>query len=435
MASIPKMLMADPNGNIIDNPRLLMCAARGEKIFVPKYDDLVPLPRESELFLLPGRMAIGFNPKTGKKEISNNLAVAAFAAPGYTLNAHPAYSQNTYAPTLPLFAYGAVGYADGRFWISARKVDNDPRQIFSNIPLVQIEKGAEYLIKNWPENRLVAHIIENCVKKYACPAARNFALGRYEAPLPSSQSCNARCLACISSLQEGSGIETTPQCRIAFTPKPEEIAEVMLIHESREKKTPVYSFGQGCEGDPLLNSSLLAESIRLFRSEKINNMGNGTINCNTNGSIPEAIGLLADRGLSSIRVSLNSSQPHIYESYYRPQGYNFSQVEKSLRIARSSGLYVSLNLLFFPGLTDTQQELESLNKLCGRNGVSMIQWRNLNVDPAWYYEQMKNAHKSQSSMGLKTFMKKLKKACPWLDYGYFNPYVGNKARLKAPDIS
>ena len=34
------------------------------------------------------------------------------------------------APLLPLFAYGAVGFAHGRFYVCARKVDQDPRQQF-----------------------------------------------------------------------------------------------------------------------------------------------------------------------------------------------------------------------------------------------------------------------------------------------------------------
>ena len=27
-------------------------------------------------------------------------------------------------------------------------------------------------------------------------------------------------------------------------------------------------------------------------------------------------------------------------------------------------------------------------------------------------------------MGIKYFMKRLKKTCPWLEFGYFNPYRG-----------
>lgn len=434
----PRMLMADVNGNIIDNPALLMLASRKGKNFVPAPADLIPLPSESELFLLPGRKAAGFNPKSGRQEYCNNFAVAAFAAPAYTLDAHPAYIEESGAPILPLFAYAAVGYAKGRFWICARKVDNNPRQIFTGIPPERIKEGCDKLLAGYPQNRLLKHIIQNCVRVYSCPAARNFALGRYEAPLPSSQSCNAHCLACISKPQKDGANPVTPQCRLNFIPSSSEIAEIMLIHEGRERKEPIYSFGQGCEGDPLMNAPLLAESIRLFRKEKLHGRGNGTINCNTNASVPEAVSLLAESGLTSLRVSLNSSQPEFYEAYYRPSGYDFSNVVKAIRLGRKAGLYISLNLLFFPGLTDTREELEALIKLCTKNGVSMIQWRNLNIDPNWYLEDAEIKRLSSAlshPMGLKSFMRELKKACPWLDYGYFNPWLGSKAQLKAPEIS
>ena len=66
----------------------------------------------------------------------------------------------------------------------------------------------------------------------------------------------------------------------------------------------------------------------------------------------------------------------------------------------------------------------------------MIQWRNLNIDPEWYFKLMSGEGQQRlelsPSMGLTSFMKRLKKLCPWLRYGYFNPYLGEKAELAAP---
>ena len=112
-------------------------------------------------------------------------------------------------------------------------------------------------------------------------------------------------------------------------------------------------------------------------------------------------------------------------------------VRASIREARSRGIWVSLNLLVFPGVTDTEEELDALARLVGENGVSMIQWRNLNIDPEWYFRLMSGGEGQQKlelspSMGLTSFMKRLKKLCPWLRYGYFNPYLGEKAELAAP---
>lgn len=425
----PRMLVADSAGNITEDRHLLMLCASAGRWRLPQSAELAPLPPESELFLLPGRRAAGYDSKTGKIRISEKNAVAAFAAPGYTLRAHPAYKQDESAPMLPLFAYGAVGYANGKFWIAAKKVDSDPRQQFGQIKRARIEREAWALLRQYPRNRLVSHIINNCVRRYDCPAARNFALGRYEAPLPTSRACNARCLGCISLQAKDSPIATTPQCRLEFTPEPGEIAEVMAIHASRERRAPIYSFGQGCEGDPLVNPELLAESIRLFRAGG----GQGTINCNTNASNPEAVAKLAQAGLTSLRASLNSAQPDLYAAYYSPQNYGFEDVKESIRVARRAGVYVSLNLLYFPGITDTREELASLGELCGL-GVGMIQLRNLNIDPQWYASKLAAdcGREWPQALGLDMFMDELKRACPWLEFGYFNPWLGEKARIAAP---
>lgn len=438
----PRLVMADERGNIVDAPGLLMVCRRGAQWGLPRPDELMPLPEESELFLLPGRRAVGLDPESGSMEAVDGLAVAAFAAPAHTLSAHPAYVAEEGAPLLPLFAYGAVGFARGRFWVCARRVDDDPRQQFRHIKPGRIEREARALLRAHPKNRLIRHIIENCVRRYSCPAARNFALGRYEAPLPTSRACNARCVGCISAKGADSPLAVTPQCRLAFTPKPEELAEVMALHARREQATPIYSFGQGCEGDPLLNPDLLVESVRLFRgaTEPADWTGHGTVNCNTNASRPGAVARLAGAGLTSLRVSLNSARPELYARYYRPTDYDFSDVVESIRTARRAGVFVSLNLLFFPGVTDTEAELEALARLVGENGVSMIQWRNLNIDPEWYWRAMTGESGGgdgagaggAGGMGLAAFMKRLRGLCPWLRYGYFNPWLGDRADIAAP---
>lgn len=429
MLNAPLMLMADARGNIRENRKLLMLAKSGNTMFVPELHDLEPLPKESELFLLPGRTALGYNSTASQIEKASGLAVAAFAAPGHTLTGHPAYAQNASAPVLPLFAYAAAGYYKGKIWICAKKVDWDKRQQFDKIASSLIAAKAARLLSDFPHNRLVDHIINNCVRKYDCPAARNFALGRHEAPLPTSRSCNARCIGCISKLQKDAPFTVTPQCRLQFTPTVSEITEVMRIHESREKNTPIYSFGQGCEGDPLTNAQLLADSIAAFRAGG----GKGTINCNTNASRPAAVADLCKAGLTSMRVSLNSARPAVYAAYYRPVDYDFSLVRQSIRIARKNNVFVSLNLLYFPGVTDTPEEFESLTNLCRQDGVEMIQWRNLNIDPAWFYDYLqKDGLTIGKSIGLREFMDKLRKECPWLKFGYFNPWLGEKANLASP---
>jgi pyruvate-formate lyase-activating enzyme len=423
----PCMLAADENGNIYDNPHLLMLCRRGKEWALPRPDELIVLPEESRLFFLPGRNAVGFDPDKGVVECEGT-AVAAFAAPGYTISAHPADRTEPGASVLPLFAYGAVGFHEGRFHLCARRVDTDPRQQFSHIAESRVEQCAHGLLRQYPRNRLINHIVNNCVLRYACPAARNFVLGRHEAPLPTQKACNARCLGCISEQSPDSPFPVTPQCRLSFKPQAREIVEIMRIHEQRETRQPIYSFGQGCEGDPLADADLLARSIEMFRATG----GKGTINCNTNAGLTQGVVRLAEAGLTSLRISLNSAREDIYSHYYRPRNYTFADVRASARAARMRGVFISLNLLFFPGVTDTEDELNALERFVQENGVSMVQWRNLNIDPEWYFSRRRQAGELSPCMGLGAFMKRLKKSCPWLRYGYFNPWLGDKAEITAP---
>jgi pyruvate-formate lyase-activating enzyme len=414
----PHLVVADEKGDIYDHPELLMVCRRGREVTLPRPDELIPLPEESELFLLPGRHAVGYDPETGQLEAMDEVAVAGFASPGHTLAGLAAYQTAPRAPRLPLFAYGAVGFADDRFWIMARKVDDDPRQIFTKIPRAKIESGAKSLLRDYPDNRLLRHL-SVCALTFSCPAARNLALGRYECPLPTSRTCNASCLGCLSEQPADAGFPAT-QDRIAFRPTPEEIAEVMRVHESRAKR-PIYSFGQGCEGEPLTEAETIAAAIRLFREGG----GTGTININTNASLPQTIEPLAAAGLDAIRVSLNAADERLYDPYYRPKGYTLADVEETARRAKQAGLFVSINHLFFPGVNDTESQLEAMAGFIERTRADFVQMRNLNLDPELYLDLIGETDLGPC-MGLRNFMKRLKKVCPWIEYGYFNPYLGEK---------
>ena len=351
-------------------------------------------------------------------------AVAAFISPAHTLTAHTAYLSDANAPTLPLFAYGALGFARGRFYVAAKKVDEDPRQIFTGIAQQTVEKAAFKLARAYPDNRLVQHLMHKCVLTYACPAARNLALGRYEAPLPVSRACNARCVGCISQQSEDSPISVTPQCRLVFTPSAEEIVEVMEHHAKNERNAPIFSFGQGCEGEPLTEAALLKDAIALFRSRG----GTGTVNLNSNASDPAAVADLAAAGLTSLRVSLNSAREEAYNRYYRPVNYTLADVRASIAAAKAAGIFVSLNLLYFPGITDTEAELAALVEIITAHKVDFIQLRNLNIDPEMYLALMAGLD-VEPSMGLANFRKRLRKDCPWLNFGYFNPAVAGTGML------
>lgn len=420
----PRLVFADASGNIYDHPELDMLARRGGQIMPPRPDELIQLPPESELFLLPGRRAMGLDPETGQVEVIEESAVAAFVSPGHTLSATPAYATDNKAPVLPLFAYGAVGFAKGHFYVAATKVDEDPRQVFTGISKNRIAKGATGLLRRYPKNRLVAHLAR-CAMTYCCPAARNLALGRFEAPLPTARTCNARCVGCLSLQEAGSGFPST-QNRIDFTPTPAEIVEVMREHGGREKR-PVFSFGQGCEGDPLTEAGVITRAVRDFRAKG----GVGTVNVNTNAGLPDKVAELAPAGFDAIRISLVSATPELYAAYTRPKGFGLADVRESAKRAKEDGLFVSVNYLFHPGVSDTEGELEALIDFLTVTGADFVQLRNLNLDPELYLKIVKKSGAlgdpaGAPSVGLANFLRRVTAARPDVRFGYFNPYLGDR---------
>lgn len=114
----------------------------------------------------------------------------------------------------------------------------------------------------------------------------------------------------------------------------------------------------------------------------------GSININTNGSMPEAVEKLCKAGLNSIRVSTNSVRKHIYEAYYLPNNYSFEALAESVKVVRKFNGWASLNYFVFPGMTDDSDEYEALRKFIRVTDLSMIQWRNFNIDPDWYLERI-----------------------------------------------
>lgn len=102
---------------------------------------------------------------------------------------------------------------------------------------------------------------------------------------------------------------------------------------------------------------------------------------NSNAGRPEAIEIMSRAGLDALRVSIISANQEIYQAYHRPVSYSLAEVRESIHRAVSHGVYVSLNLLCFPGLNDRKEEIEALVNLVKETGISMIQLRNLNLDP------------------------------------------------------
>lgn len=156
------------------------------------------------------------------------------------------------------------------------------------------------------------------------------------------------------------------------------------MHHLRHAPEGIISFGQGCEGEPSLVADDIAEVIGGIRQKT----DRGTINMNSNAGYTRGIEKICRAGLNSLRVSLISARSSVYRAYYRPQDYCLSDVAESIRLARSLGVYVSLNLLVLPGLNDLEAEITALVKFIEDNGVNKVQLRNLNIDPDYLFSRV-----------------------------------------------
>ena len=421
--SIPSLVFADNHGAIIDYPPLNMAGMSNGHFITPDPADLIPLPQGSELFVLPGRLPVACDPDTSEPLLIEDnpfspgepvQAVPAFMAPAHTPIYTSAFQTTGGAPTLPLFAYTAVGWSEGRFWVTAFRSDPDKRQDSDQYSQNVVEDRTRRKLKRFAGNRLIQHLGKCCLV-YGCPAARNYFLGRWEAPIPTSPSCNARCVGCISL--QPSGCCPSTQERITFVPTPKEISAMAVDHLQLAPR-PIVSFGQGCEGEPLLQADTIARAIRMIRKET----AQGTINLNSNSSLPHALEQLIAAGLDSLRVSMNSAQEMYYSRYYRPNGYTFNDVLTSIQLMKEAGRFVSLNYFIHPGVTDSAAEFEALRTLLATCHPDMIQLRNLNMDPEWYLKTL-DFPKQERGMGIRSWFNELKHEFPALRFGYFNPYL------------
>ena len=426
MAYINKQILtavvAAENGSVFELDGYGAAGMAGSDFHILTKSTTCDMPHGSELMMLPNRRPVVFNLNTDRFEILETnpydpaeriYPVGVFNSPGY-VNAHVcAYDDTGIEDPLPLFSYGAVGFGKNDFRSAAIQVDKEPRQDLRLMPIEAVRAGVDRCRKIFPDNRLMRHL-ETCALEYGCPAGKNFFLGRYEAPLPTAKVCNARCLGCISLQTENNLCAC--QDRIAFTPDPGEIAGVALEHICKVEKA-VVSFGQGCEGEPLTAARVIGPAIERIREQT----GQGTINLNTNASLPDEVAALCDKGLDSMRASMNSVRKACYTAYFRPKSYTFEDVCRSIKAARSRGKFVAINYLNCPGFTDSEQEQAALIQFIETFDINMIQWRNLNFDPRRYIQIMENVAKSGPPVGMAALIQNLRDRFPNLIHGYFNP--------------
>ncbi|WP_303720297.1 radical SAM protein [Malonomonas rubra] len=415
-------VIADEAGEVFEHPDLLLAGMSGLTPHRPEMDELIPLPEGSRLFTIPDTPPIGFDKRTGKLKTLETLpkswgggkvqAVSAFMTPAFTRTLLPAAVYGKKEIDLTLWSYTAVGWCveEERFYVAAARVDRNQQWQPEHFDDRKLEPLVRKRVTEYPQNRLIEQL-SRCALDYHCFAAKNLFFNRWEAPLPTSPTCNARCVGCISK-QEAPDCCPSSQERLTFVPTVQELCEVAVPHLCKAENA-IVSFGQGCEGDPILQTDTICNAVKEMRAQT----GRGTINFNSNASIPSAIDRLAEAGIDSIRISLNSVQERFYNAYYRPQGYRFDEVIDSIYRAKRNGLFTMLNYLVFPGISDREDEITKLLELIDSAGIDMIQMRNLSIDPLLYWNAM---GAEGSGIGMKKMLDRVKSAFPRIQFGYFN---------------
>lgn len=411
--SVPVLpLLGHPNGEVEDVPGLLGVGRSGVSHRPPTELELVPLPEEAQLQFLPGRVAVGLDRRGHLREL-DGLAVAARLPMGYTRTLMPSFLKSDETTEyLPFFGYTAVFARGEELVCAALHTEAKEQWAPGHYHPDELPARIAALQQDFPEN-LILRQLEICATEYGCYNAQNIFLGRWEGAVTVSPSCNAQCRGCISLQPED--LPPSPQERFGFRSTVEEIVEVGQHHLTAPDA--ILSFGQGCEGEPLLQGDVIAEAVARLAALP----GRGTLHLNTNASLPDKVEAIVAAGLDSMRVSTNSLLPHVYEAYYQPKRYRFEALRESTRIARRAGVYVSLNLLMVPGWIDAQEEVEALVNFVLECDVNMIQLRTLNIDPDLYAAHVPLPE--GPALGVPQLLQVLRTRCPELRLGNHSPRV------------
>lgn len=438
----PCLVFADDDGNIYDEPDLHMLAMTRCGPSLPRPTEITPLPEGCELFLLPGRQPLGLEPETGEVIAYEGRPVAALVPSTHLLSGLPAYVSDNAAAELPPLTYAAVGFAHDRFYICAKKIDGDALNSSHGVSQKKLKKAGATIKSLFPGNRLIEHLIDICALTNNCPSARNFCLNRHEVSIPVSPAAQdnkpGTGYACQGSAYPA-GLNTAKKM-LDFAPTADELAGAMLYH-AQHTPDPILSFGQNCGGDPLGNTTLLIEALRLFRQKNSRAM----ITLNTKNADPQTLGLLAQAGLSAITVRLNDSgallsqheqacascmssssagSPYTGQLETDPSNTGavcMENITSTLRAAADSNLRISLKYAFFPGMHDSEGELDSLLSLISRYNADSLQLNNVCADPERYMHTMKDIQ-TGPVMGLDNYLKRIKKSCPSLRIVSASPF-------------
>ncbi len=421
-----RLLFADDRGVVYDHPVLRAAVRSGDALRAPR-ERPVALPEGATLAMLPGRRPVGIDPASGALTVLQEArvgrrrfvphAVGATLPPGFTRTflpaaARPALAVASETPILPQWAYTAAALGPDGFVAFALRTDRRRHWSPACHSTADLPGLVQARLASTPNP--IYRQLSRCALEWRCFTAQNTFYGRDEGAIPSSAACNAACIGCLSEQEDG--MPPSSHERIVTAPTAEEMAEVAVHHLTTATGKVMVSFGQGCEGEPLLRWKQIARAIRLTRART----ARGSIHVNTNGSLPEALAALCQAGLDSVRISLNSGAPDLYAAYYRPTRYGLPDVLRSVKAAKRGGAYVALNLLTFPGVTDRAGEVMALCRLVREGRVDQVQTRPLAIDPDVYLAVARGRGAGGEPIGIRGLVAALRQARPGLVVGNFS---------------
>jgi pyruvate-formate lyase-activating enzyme len=407
-----RALYATGDGELHEDRTLLALGASG--LSSVRLGPVVPLPEGSTIALLPACRALAEDSSGRVVALPDGAhPVAALLPTGFTRLLTPSYEKEPEAPHVPLFGYTAVAGLGGRVFAAGLALDPGGSWEPATHNTPDLPQIVAQRLAAGARNRLLAHHA-HCAIEYGCYTAQNLFYRRNEMAIAVSVTCNAQCVGCISEQLDDI---TAPHDRIAFTPTVDEIVSLAVPHLEQARE-PIVSFGQGCEGEPILRARLIGRAIAEIRRRT----DRGQLHINTNGSSPRALQHLIDAGLDGVRVSMFSARESKHIAYYGPRNYGLDEMEQSLRLAARQGLHTSVNLLTYPGYTDCPSEIEALVPFLRAGEVQMVQLRTLNMDRELLEEKV--GFPREQGIGIEHLIEMLRRELPGIALGSKTPFVG-----------
>ncbi len=318
-------VVADERGEVFEHPDLLMAGMNGMTVGRPAPTNSFPSRREAASSPSPARPP---SASTAKRAGRSPRALCPGSGAGEEPRRFRLFSPRPLPalccrrPTtaarrsqLPLWSYTAVGWCaeEERFYAAAVRVDRNTQWQPDHFDDRKLDPLVRRILRENPDNRLFEQLAR-CALDYHCFAAKNLFFRRWEAPLPTSPACNSRCLGCIS-LQESDCCPVQPGASELRSDGGGDLPGGGAP-SAAGAKTPSSPSARGARATRSCRPTPSAAAVREMRRAT----SRGTVNFNSNASLPEAVERLAGAGIDSIRISLNSVQEPLYNAYYRPRG-------------------------------------------------------------------------------------------------------------------